>query len=331
MSKKIIRDAVFTSRNVALSEINDALDAFRANFPIEPLDLIVDNLPTVEATAEDGTATAYTGWTPTDAGGIVWDEAIVSQLGTVALVTIYEGEHRPAPDAEPLALPVAIYILNLPKPAEIMGDERLQDYRAELIQRDLLARARKLAKADRAGTTPLIRDRVSALLAAAARTGGSPEKAFDAIFPVLQGLILKNVAAKVEALKNAKQVAKARLVADTFSKSRLNKDTMRDCLSSASAAVLHFPAMPQEQWHTLLRVAITYAPKHRVMKLVKDESGTTIKDTDPDTGKERARREPAPAPQSPAIFQTWLDTRDETTRTPEAVTLDLSDLTPDAA
>lgn len=331
MAKKLIRDAVYTGRTAALSELNDHIELIRSNFGIDPFDLIRDNLPTVTAADETtGEEQTFTGWTPTEQGGIVWDEAILPQLGTLAVVTIYDGEMKPAPDAEPLAIPVALYILNLPKVSEVIGDERLTDYRSELVTRDMLARARKLAKADHAGTTSLVRDRVSALLAAAARAGGSPEKAFDAIFPVLQGLILKNVSAKVEALRNAKQVAKARLVADTFSKSRLNKDTMRDCLSSTSAATLHFPAMPQEQWENLLRVAIAYAPKHRVMKLVKDEAGNTIKTTD-EAGKERAVREATPAPQSPAIFQTWLDTRAETERTPEAVTLDLSDLTPDAA
>lgn len=329
MARKLASDTIFLSATPAFA----ALSEYRANMLAETngsldiLDILRDNLPTITAPDENGNETVYPvyGFDPeTDA--LVMDADSGADIGTLAIVTMYDGEIA-AREGEPYANPVAVYLLHLPKIAEALADDRLATYRENLIARDYLARARAMAKADYSGNSPLIRDRIAALIAASSRGGSKQGKAYDAIFPVLQGAILRNITAKAKQLAENGQHAQSRLIRDTFSKARLNKQTMQECLSSAAAAKMHFAGLPQEQWVTLLKIAIAWAPKHQVNKIVKDETGANVKEIDTETGKERVVRELVAAPQSPAIFQQWLDTRDETTAKAPDLALDLGDLT----
>lgn len=326
MARKLITDAIFVSQTVALAALNEARANVSEALNIDIANILRDNLPTITEQDETGADAIYPIYgVDENTGEIVFDPSAKDAIGTLALVTIYEGEITP-PEGEPIANPVAVYLLNLPKQSEILADAKLSQYRETLIAKDLLLRARKLAKADYAGTTSLVRDRIASLIAAAARAGASAGKAYDAIFPILQGVILNNIAKKVEAAQAAGQHAQARMIRDTFSKARLNKDVLRECLSSTAGAKVHFPAMPQAQWETLLRFGISWAPKHQVARPVKDEAGNNVKEITED-GKERVVRELKPMPQSPAIFQQWLDTRDEAAAVEQGFEIDLSDMT----
>lgn len=333
MARKIAIDSIHLSPSPAFAALNEYRANLAEQLGLELADLLRDNLPTIEDTDEHGQPQTYPGFGYDDeAGALALDQSIAHAIGTVALVTIYDGTIAAPDGGEPYARPVAVYILNLPKLSEIITDSRLANYRETLLGRDLLTKARKLAKADYTGTSPVVADRIAALIAAASRAGSKIGKAYDAIFPVLQGVIIQNVEAKAKSLSAAGQHAQARLIRDTFSKARLNKDTLRECLSSGPAAKMHFPAMPAAQWEQLLKLAISWAPKHKVNKIVRAEDGrTALKTIDPETGKETTVREWIDAPQSPAIFQQWLDTRNETEATAPTVTLDLSDLTVHAA
>lgn len=328
MARKIVTDQVFISITPAFSALNEARANVRETLGIDITEILKDNLPTISEQDESGAEQVFPAYgLDPDSGDIILDETAKDQIGSLALVTLYDGEMAPASgEGEPVAIPVAVYLLNLPKMPEILADSKLTQYREQLILNDLKLRARKMAKADNAGTSPLLRDRISALIAASARGGSNQARAYDAIFPVLQAVILQNISAKVEQAQQAGQHAQARIIRDTFSKSRLNKATLMECLSSAAGAKLHFPAMPQAQWEQLLRLAIAWAPKHQVAKLVKDEAGQTVKITDPETGKEKAKRVLEPAPQSPAIFQQWLDTRNEAQAADPGFTIDLTDM-----
>lgn len=329
MARKLASDAIHLSATPALA----ALTEYRNNLftetqgEIDLLSILRDNLPTVTGQDETGQDAVFSVYGLDDeTGAFVLDGDNAPDLGSLAIVTLYDGEIA-AQEGEPLARPVAVYLLNLPKISEAINDERLATYRENLIARDYLARARSIAKADYTGNSPLIRDRIAALIAASSRGGSKIGKAYDAIFPVLQGAILRNITAKAKALAEAGQHGQARLIRDTFSKARLNKQTLQECLSSAAAAKMHFAGMPQAQWVNLLKIAIAWAPKHQVQKIVKDEAGNNVKTIDAETGKERVIRELVAAPQSPAIFQQWLDTRDETEAKAPDMALDLGDLT----
>jgi hypothetical protein len=189
-----------------------------------------------------------------------------------------------------------------------------------------LARARRLAKAHAAdpAANPLTRDRIAALIQAQTTRGGDPAaKAFKALAPVLQAVILSQVDKTVTALKDAKRTADARLLAATFNKQRLNPQTLLECLTSTEAARLHFPSMAQAQWQNLLKFAIAYAPRHKIKRAERDENGRTLKDAEGKT----LYTENIPFPVSPVPFQAMLETRDTATLSAtNAPTLDLSDL-----
>lgn len=329
---KLFRDAVHPSLAAAFAALEDMRTTARDTVGIDPVDLIRDNLPTITTndpdTGEQVEAIAYG---LDDAERLAYAPEITREIGHVAIVSVYESETAPGSDGTGVyALPAAIYVLNLPKSAELWTDARLEDWRERTAQAALLSAARRMAKAAHAGTGAVVKDRISALLAAQSRSGASAGRAFDAVFPILQATILNKVAQTVDALKAAGQTAKARVVAATFPRARFGKETLRECLSSATAAKQHFPQMPQSTWEQLLRAAIAYAPNHQINRLVKDPADPTgkanLKELGED-GKERAVRELAPAPQSPVLFQQWLETRDEATLAAETVSLDLSDLT----
>ena len=320
--KKFIKDQVFESRAEALAAITDAMTNSAA-VHIDPnafWDMLHDNIPGV--TDESGELVATFG---PDAEGLpAFDEA--AETGQLALVTVWSGQPIDQAEGEPLDTPKGIYLLSLPKLEEIVADVKLRPYLSQLLKRDALAKARKMAKqhAEDPAGAPLSRDRIAAMVAAAASRAGNPNAtAFKALFPVLQGVLLAVVDKKVTALKEAKQHAPARALAATFSRARLNAKTLEECLSSAEAAKFHFPSMAQPQWENLLRFAVAQAPKHTVRKPEKDEQGKSVKGED---GKV-IYSAPIPAPVSPVPFQAWLETRHETIRsTDDAPSVDLSDI-----
>ena len=330
---KLFRDAVHPSLAAAFAALEDMRETAIATLALDPVDLIRNNLPTMRVADPDtGETVEAEAFGLDDAGRLAYAPEITREIGHVAVVTIWSDATQPGEDGTGIyALPAAIYLLNLPKAAELWTDARLEDWRAKTAQAALLSAARRMAKSAHAGTGAVVKDRIGALLAAQTRSGAAAGKAFDAIFPVLQGTLLAKVNQTIENLRASGQVAKARVVAATFPRGRFNKDTLRECLSSATAAKQHFQQMPQSTWEQLLRAAIAYAPQHKVNRLVKDPSDPTgkanLKEIDPETGKEQAVRELVAAPVSPVLFQQWLETRDEATIQADTASLDLSDLT----
>lgn len=328
---KFIKDAVFTSKAAALAHISEGMDnsiecgAFNSRAEMWETDVLRDNLPNIEEVV-DGETQQFASFGPDEEGmPAIEAETSTGQLAVVTQWSEVTGSEIKREEGAPYARPVAIYLLSMPTVDEIIGEDKLKPMLSELLSRQTLAAARKLAKshAKDPALAPLPKDRIAALIAASQSRGNkSANAAFKALFPVIQGAILKTVGAKVEQLRNAKDFNNARLLNATFAKARLNAQTLEECLSSAEAAEFHFPTMPQAQWENLLKFAIQWAPKHKASKITKDDAGNTIKDAE---GK--AVRVAVDAPQSPVLFQGWLETRNEATVTQaEVPTVDLSDL-----
>lgn len=326
MAKKFISDSVFDSRAAALAALAEAHRNMTAAGIADPWALTLDTLPTV--TDDEGNTVSTLSMDGEGLPLITTDD----KIGTLALVTVWHDAAQSIPQAsgEPLAVPKAVYFLALPDFAEIVGSDKLKDYASALIKRDLLAKARKIAKAHDADAdaAPLVRDRIAALIAATASRAGDPAaKAFKALSGVLTAAIVTHVEKHAAALKANGRHADARMLLATYSRSRLNADTLQQCLMSEEAAKRHFPLMAQTQWENLLKFAISWAPKNRVSKIVKNPDGTNAKHIDPATGKETFIREEVAAPVSPVPFMAWLETRKERTLAPsEAPTVDFSDL-----
>ena len=319
MSKKIIRDQVFFSKAAALAAVAEA-QSHCAAMGLDLWNIVQDNLPTM-TDGDDILATF--GPDENNLPTIAAD----TSTGTLALVTIYSDRTLPQTEGDALAIPKTIYFLSLPNVDEIKADAKLGNYLQDLLAKDLLARARRLAKGHDAdpAANPLSRDRIAALIAAQSARGGDPAaKAFKALFPVLQAVILAQVDKAATALKNAKRTADARLLAATFNRQRLNAQTLLECLSSTEAAKLHFPSMAQAQWENILRFAVKYAPAHKIRVAERTEDGkTTVKDA---AGK-TVYLENVPCPVSPVPFSAMLETRDSAhLNATNAPTLDLSDL-----
>ena len=327
MSRKLFPARIYLSAAAMLTDLAEHSRVAQASFGVSLFDMLHDNLPVL--TDETGT---YSSLNPDEAGLPVLDDTALTSVGTLAIVPLYTDTEIAQQDADPALLPRAFYVLSLPKVTEIIGDAKLADYRRALIERDLLARAKAIAtRHDKdPAAAPLIRDRISALIAVAGRnTAASAEKSFIALFPLLQAAILSNIGKKVDALKAVGHHAQARLVAATFSKARLNRDTMKACLSSTDAAKINFPALPQSSWVSLLNFAVAYCPKHQAKKRVTDDAGNVVKDAE---GKVVYTREAMPL--APTIFQQWLATRDEQTAAAPELGIDLSDMgftAPDAS
>lgn len=302
MAKKLIRDSVHFSRASFLSAAAEA-QAHCALIGVDFWNIVQDNFPVMT----DAGGEAYSAFGPDETN--LPAVAAEADLGALALVTVYSAETVNQPEGEPLAVPKAVYALVLPAVDEIKTDAKLGNYLQELLAKDLLARARRLARAHDADNTahPLSRDRISALLQSITARGGDPAKlAFKALFPVLQAVMLSQVGKAVAALKDAKRTADAAALNATYSRQRLNATTLFECLQSVEAAKLHFPGMAQPQWENLLKFAIAYAPKHKVRKPLRAEDGrTTLKDAEGKTLYE----ENIPAPVSPVPFQVMLETR----------------------
>lgn len=318
MSKKLYSDAVFFATGAALASLSATLADASAIFGTDPGSILRHNLPAVIEHDEAGNAIEGPAIGYDAAGNLAIVEA--ERIGSLALIYHYADKAapnsavpNPTGEGEPLLRPTAIYLINLPKPAELWTSPKLNAWREETAKRQLLAAARKLAKGEAEGKTVLVADRIGALLTAAARsTGSSAEKSFTIMFPFIQGAILARVAQITEQLKAAKRFGPARAFEATYSRARLNRDTLREVFASVEAAEYHFPQMPQDQWNTMLKFAIARAPKFAVNVIVKDEAGKSLKHINPETGKEEVARERKELALSPAIFEQWLATRADT-------------------
>lgn len=306
MSKKLFTDAVYVSRTVALSALAERIQNIASQFPTiaDPLDLIRDNLPTV--TDDDGTYSSLTLAFDPGTGTALAEIPAEIEAGTLAIVTHYGSETQPRQEGEPLAVPTAVYVLSLPSMPEMLASAKVRPIVEGILSKALLASARKIAKMDADGTAPLSRDRVSALVSAATTSTTSIESAWRMLFPIIQAAILDNVAKKAAAFDAAGRKADKRNLEATYNRARLDRVTLKSCLSSEQAARVLFPAMPQIQWENILRFAITYAPRYQHKTAILNDDGTKRKD---EHGKILYTR--VLKPQSPAIFQQWLDTRSQ--------------------
>lgn len=314
--KTFISDEVFLSPSAALTALSEALNKC-ALFGIDGPALLRDNLPTEPAQDDAGNTVDYSVLNLMDNSEATPDAPILAfvpdepraALGAMALVTLWDKSDAAAikqEQGDALARPVGIYLLHLPTFKELTTSAKLQDFLHKTVNAALLSTARKIAKADAAGTSPLVRDRITALINAQTNTAAKAEAAFAAMFTTVQSAILGQINAKAEALKAAGHAAKARALLATFPRARLDKPTLKACLSSEEAAKLFFPTLPQTQWENILRFCIAYAPKFKAKVRAKDADGNQIKDAE---GKIVYHIEPKPLPTT--IFQQWLDTRKE--------------------
>ncbi len=323
-AKKLFADAGFIASAAALSR----LDAMRAElaetFQLELFSILQTNLPS-PGKYEDGTDAPAIGL-----GEIDGREAIQltspDDAGTLFIVTRYAdptspgGTYQPDPTKAPLAVPQSVYLVNLPRVDELETSKRLATYRQDLILRDMLSRARAIAKGHAIDGRPLIADRVQALIAAAAAKKG-PEISFKLMHKAIAGALLKQVQAAAQRLKDAGKASSAAQLLATYSKERLSFDTMSECFASAEAAKAMFPAMPQDQWVKLLDVAIKLAERCPFQEALKGPDGKSVKD---DAGKVVYRI--VHRTLSPEIYLTWKQTRDQTRFIPEAEAVTLPDL-----
>jgi len=223
----------------------------------------------------------------------------------------------------------ALYILALPTIQALRNSPKLREYMDSLLARDTLQKARIIARKMATGADgfTLVVDPVGMFLAATS-SAASREAAFTRMWTFLQAYMLRVADKTVAALKARGDHGNAGMVKATFSRMRLNKATLRACLSSQGAAAHYFPTMVNKnpeagpeglQWDSLLKMLITRAPEHKVRKLVKDSAGNKVLDAE---GK--PTYEIVPAPQSPAIFSYWLENRYAETEAPEVenVTVD---------
>lgn len=323
-AKKLFADAGFIASAACLAR----LDAMRAEmaetFQLELFSILHSNLPS-PGNYDDGTPAPAVG-----IGEIDGREAIQltdpNAAGTLFIVTRYAdptsqgGVYQPDPTKAPLAVPQAVYLINLPRVDELETSKRLADYRQDLILRDMLSRARAIAKGHAIDGRPLIADRIQALIAAAAAKKG-PELSFKLMHKQIAGALLKQVQAAAQRLKDAGKASSAAQLLATYSKERLSFDTMSECFASAEAAKAMFPAMPQDQWVKLLDVAIKLAERCPFHEAIKGSDGKSVKGDD---GKVQYRI--VYRSLSPEIFLTWKQTRDQTRHIPEAEAVTLPDL-----
>ena len=322
MAIKLVKDQIFASRTAFLSAAEEARQHF-STIGVDFWDILHDTFPVIIDPETNETLATLN---PDEAGTPFLADNV--DLGRLAIVTIYSDKSIPQPEGDAVAVPSAIYCLSLPKFDEIKTDPKLASILSAILDKALLASARKIAKAHAADATanPLTRDRIASLIASQTTRGGDPvAKAFKALFPTLQAVILAQVDKAVATLKSANRHADARLMAATFNRQRLNSQTLFECLSSTDAAKMHFPNMGQTQWQNLLQFAIKYAPQHKIRVAQRAEDGrTTLKDAEGKT----IYTENVPFPVSPVPFSSMLETRDAETLAPtNAPELVFTDLT----
>ena len=335
MGKKFASDTVYTTPAAAMRGFNETIAAMATNFPgLDPLSIAHTNLSNV-LTPNPDDPTQVIEVSPlsfdTDNRLTLTDP---TKAGTLATVILYGTGTIPQTEGEPLAIPEAVYLVNLPTYAEIATAPGLHEYREKLFARALLTAARNTAKAHHANrkqdgegnvtfARPMQADRIAALLATLSRSANSELAAYKVAFPALQSVIIKQADATAEALKARGRSADAKVILATYSKARLSSDTLRQCFSSAAAAKVHFPGMAQEQWEKLISYAITkLAPACPVRVLVKDAEGNTVKDAE---GKNTYRTDRVQI--NPAIFEHWQRTRAEVTLADQSEALTFDGLT----
>ena len=308
-SKTYISDSIHSTKIGAMTAFAEALAAIKLNQGADDETLwntiIQDNLPTIESNGE------HLATFGPDGNGLPEIDPAAGDLGKLAIVTVWNSDHTvPQPEGLGLQTVSAIYLLQLPNMGEITTSPKLAGILNKLVDKAYLTAARTMARdhAKDPASAPLNRDRIAALISATStRAGKGPEEAFKILYPVLAAIILQTVEKKCAAMEAAGQAARAKSIRMTFSKARLNADTLKQCLQSADAAKDHFPGMPQEQWVALLKIAIEYAPKHLAKVAVKDDAGEYVKDGE---GKRTYTKQAAP--QNPLFFQICLETRDKT-------------------
>jgi hypothetical protein len=318
MSKKLFTDSVFTSATAALNELQSRIATATEYFPsTDPLAILSTNIPDTYAADAEGNAITVPALGLDDNGTIVLTDPAAA--GTLALITLYSTNTQPQAEGEALAIPAAIYLINLPSHSELATAPALHEYRAALFNRAMLSAARKLAKlhhenakTDEQGNVtharPMPADRLAALISTVARGANADLAAFKIMFPVLQQVMLTQATKAAEALKSRGRAGDAKLVLATFSKARLSAETLKACLSSRVAAENHFASMKQEQWAHLLDYAIRLAPACPVRVMLRDDANKPVKDAEGKT-----RYETRKTALSSTIFQTWKDTRDSIT------------------
>ena len=323
-AKKLIPDAGFIAPAAALSRLDEIRATLAETFQTELFGIIHTNLPS-PGQYEDGTEAPAIGIGEID-GRQAIQLANPDDAGTLFIITRYAdptspgGTYQPDPTKPPLAVPQAVYLINLPKIEELETSKKLAEYRQNLIMRAMLANARAIAKGHAVDGRPLIADRIQALIAAATTKAG-PEIAFKLMHKQLAGALIKQVQSAAARLKDAGKASSAAQLLATYSKERLSYDTMAECFSSAEAAKAMFPGMPQPQWVKLLDVAIKLAERCPFQSPVKGPDGKSIKGDDGKVIYEITYRT-----LSPEIFLTWKATRDNTRFIPEAEAITLPDL-----
>ena len=323
-AKKTFPDAGFIAATAALHRLDTMRAELAETFQTELFSILHTNLPS-PGQLDDGTEAPAIGL-----GEIEGRDAIQladpATAGTLFIVTHYAdptspgGTHQPDPTKAPLAVPSAIYLINLPKVEELETSKRLSDYRQNLIMSDMLRKARAIAKGHAKDGRPLIADRIQALIAAAASKSG-PETVFKLMHPLILGGLLKQVQATAQRLKDARKNAQAQQLLATYSKERLSFETMAECFASKDAAAAMFPGMPQEQWVKLLDMAIKLAERCPFKTARKGPDGKNLKGDDGKVLYDIAFRT-----LSPEIFLTWKATRDETRHIADAEAITLPDL-----
>ena len=225
-------------------------------------------------------------------------------------------------EGKPLAVPSALYLLNLPAAAALATDDRLRAFYDQIAQTAIKTSANRVAKghADDAAKMPLLADPV-ALLLATMRTA-KKETGWRRMASFAQALIVGIGKKKAEALKAAGRTSDANKVLHVFDKRTFTPDALQSALSSAEAAKALFPAIPATFWPDFIGALVKAAPNMKRAQIVTDDAGNPMKDADGKT-----IREEVSAPVSPAFLLAWLETRNETPFTrPADITLDLSDL-----
>jgi len=308
--KRLFKDTAYLSAALAPAALQDMGKTMADLFAIDLADLINTNIPTDTETDE---ATGETTFYPV----IGYDEqdnlaisADPETLGAIVVIIEYGPETefvQIAADQPPLAVPKAVFLLNLPNAADMFGSVKLHDARDDLLRRHLVAAGRKIARAHNTGEAPLVVDRIAALLTVTGKGGANRlEEAFNVMFRALQHSVLAQAKALVERLRTQNQHARARDVSHVYTAARFNKANVRQSFASRAAAEHHFPTLPQKQWENLLRAAIQGAPKFAPPIGQRDEAGKLLKDAEGKTVYKVT-----PKPQSPAIFQQWLATREQ--------------------
>lgn len=341
MAKKYIQDSILTNDRTDVSVIASALSNTVGSiykmeaerFASEPIPLYSN----IEAVSGDGES-AVTNWglSQFDDGSISFDipEHSVATFTSNAIVAVAVWADETTgviaqEEGEPLKRIQALYILSLPTTAQALASGQLKEYVAALLERDLLAKARGIAKKMEVGADgfTLVADPVGMFLAATTKAA-SRETAYNRMWTTLQAIMLKVADGTVQALKARGNHSDARQVQATFARSRLNKETLKACLSSHEAASYHFPTMvttdpetgaqTSPQWDALIKKLLSHAPKHAVRKIIKDADGQPILDLEGNKTYDRVA-----APQSPAIFAYWLENRYTTEDTQEHETIEV--------